>query len=70
MKIIKGICLIVLIISIPFLHEVGHLIDYILTEVPATIEYGFITSGKITVGGVLGGLLFNYRFIFWVFLGG
>lgn len=41
------------------LHEVGHLVGYIIDEVTAIIRYGFIMSEKVTVLGVLGSPLFN-----------
>lgn len=55
----REIFIIVLVLSIPLLHELGHLIGYLIDGVPATIKYGFIVSENVTFLGVLGGPLFN-----------
>ncbi|MGL5616514.1 MAG: hypothetical protein ACRDD2_09865 [Sarcina sp.] len=53
------ILIILLIVSIPLLHEFGHFLGYSISGVSATIKYGLTVSEKSTFLGVFGGPLFN-----------
>lgn len=50
----------ILAISIPYLHEVGHFIGYCVDGIPSTIEYAFThPSNSNGFWGIIGGPLFN-----------